>query len=161
MYSVLSKTEATVLPEDTTDKLEWSSDDETIVKVKDGKVIGDSDPFEPEKKAGMAAPVHKNLGKASMNFFTSLALSFNNLWTKKTRTILVAFAGSIGIIGIALILSMSEGVNNYIDRIEAQTLSQYPLSIERSTISFMSMMMVQRGHRSRAALLSTKNRLRV
>ncbi len=114
-----------------------------IVKVKDGKVIGDSDPFEPEKKAGMAAPVHRNLGKASMNFFTSLALSFNNLWTKKTRTILVAFAGSIGIIGIALILSMSEGVNNYIDRIEAQTLSQYPLSIERSTISFMSMMMVQ------------------
>ena len=114
-----------------------------IVRVKDGKIIGDTDPFEPEKNANAVAPVHRNLGKASMNFFTSLALSFNNLWTKKTRTILVAFAGSIGIIGIALILSMSEGVNNYIDRIEAQTLSQYPLSIERSTISFMSMMMVQ------------------
>ncbi|WP_034450015.1 ABC transporter ATP-binding protein/permease [Butyrivibrio sp. AE2032] len=113
-----------------------------IVKLKDGKIIGDSDPFEPEASAVTAAPVHKNLGKASMSFFTSLALSFNNLWTKKTRTILVAFAGSIGIIGIALILSLSNGVNTYIDRIEAQTLSQYPLSIESSSISFMSMMMV-------------------
>ena len=113
-----------------------------IVKVKDGKVINDSDPFEPEKDSNTAAPVHKNLGKASMSFFTALALSFNNLWTKKARTILVAFAGSIGIIGIALILSISNGVNTYIDRIEAQTLSQYPLSIERSSISFMSMMMV-------------------
>ena len=113
-----------------------------IVKLKDGKIIGDSDPFEPEASAVAAAPVHKNLGKASMSFFTSLALSFNNLWTKKTRTILVAFAGSIGIIGIALILSLSNGVNTYIDRIEAQTLSQYPLSIESSSISFMSMMMV-------------------
>ena len=113
-----------------------------IVKLKDGKIIDDSDPFEPGKDENSAAPVHKNLGKASMNFITALALSFNNLWTKKTRTVLVAFAGSIGIIGIALILSMSNGVNTYIDRIEAQTLSQYPLSIERSSISFMSMMMV-------------------
>jgi len=113
-----------------------------IVKLKDGKIIDDSDPFNPEEKADALAPVHKNLGKASMNFLTALALSFNNLWTKKTRTILVAFAGSIGIIGIALILSMSNGINTYIDRIEAQTLSQYPLSIERSSVSFMSMMMV-------------------
>ena len=93
-------------------------------------------------KSDALAPVHKNLGKASMSFLTALALSFNNLWTKKTRTILVAFAGSIGIIGIALILSLSNGINTYIDRIEAQTLSQYPLSIERSSVSFMSMMMV-------------------
>ena len=113
-----------------------------IVKLKDGKIIDDSDPFNPEEKADALAPVHKNLGKASMNFLTALALSFNNLWTKKTRTILVAFAGSIGIIGIALILSMSNGINTYIDKIEAQTLSQYPLSIERSSVSFMSMMMV-------------------
>lgn len=113
-----------------------------IVKLKDGKIIDDSDPFEPGKDENIAVPVHKNLGKASMSFFTALALSFNNLWTKKTRTILVAFAGSIGIIGIALILSMSNGVNTYIDRIEAQTLSQYPLSIERSSVSFISMMMV-------------------
>lgn len=113
-----------------------------IVRVKDGKIIDDSDAFNPEENADTPKPVHKNLGKASMNFFTSLALSFNNLWTKKTRTILVAFAGSIGIIGIALILSMSNGVNTYIGRIESQTLSQYPLSIESSSISFMSMMMV-------------------
>ena len=113
-----------------------------IVRVKDGRITGDSDPFEPEANPDAAAPVHKNLGKASMSFLTALALSFNNLWTKKTRTVLVAFAGSIGIIGIALILSMSNGVNTYIDRIEAQTLSQYPLSIERSSISFISMMMV-------------------
>ena len=70
-------------------------------------------------------------------------MSFNNLRTKKARTILVAFAGSIGIIGIALILSLSNGVNEYINRTERQTLSQYPLTIERSSISFMSMMMVQ------------------
>ena len=113
-----------------------------IVKLKDGKITADSDPFEPEQKSDALAPVHKNLGKASMSFITALALSFNNLWTKKTRTILVAFAGSIGIIGIALILSLSNGINTYIDRIEAQTLSQYPLSIERSSVSFISMMMV-------------------
>ncbi len=113
-----------------------------IVRLKDGKITADSDPFDPELKADALKPVHKNLGKASMSFFTALALSFNNLWTKKTRTILVAFAGSIGIIGIALILSLSNGINTYIDKIEAQTLSQYPLSIERSSISFMSMMMV-------------------
>ena len=113
-----------------------------IVKLKDGKIIADSDPFDPEMRSDALAPVHKNLGKASMSFLTALALSFNNLWTKKTRTVLVAFAGSIGIIGIALILSLSNGINTYIDRIESQTLSQYPLSIERSTVSFMSMMMV-------------------
>ena len=114
-----------------------------IVKVKDGHIIGDSDPFEPEKSKNAAEPVHRNLGKASMSFITALVLSFNNLWTKKARTILVAFAGSIGIIGIALILSLSNGVNAYIDNIEKQTLSQYPLSIERSSVSFMSMLMVQ------------------
>ena len=113
-----------------------------IVKLKDGRITADSDPFEPEMKSDALAPVHRNLGKASMSFLTALALSFKNLWTKKTRTILVAFAGSIGIIGIALILSLSNGINTYIDRIEAQTLSQYPLSIERSSVSFMSMMMV-------------------
>ena len=113
-----------------------------IVKLRDGNIIADSDPFEPEASANALEPVHKNLGKASMSFITALVLSFNNLWTKKARTILVAFAGSIGIIGIALILSLSNGVNTYIDGIEQQTLSQYPLSIEHSSISFMSMMMV-------------------
>ena len=114
-----------------------------IVKLRDGRITDDSDPFELEEEANAITPVHKNLGKASMGFLTALALSFNNLRTKKARTILVAFAGSIGIIGIALILSLSNGVNEYINRTEQQTLSQYPLSIERSSISFMSMMMVQ------------------
>ena len=113
-----------------------------IVRLRDGRITDDSDPFEPEAKANAIEPVHKNLGKASMSFITALALSFNNLWTKKARTILVAFAGSIGIIGIALIASLSNGVNTYIDRTEQQTLSQYPLTIEHSSISFMSMMMV-------------------
>ena len=111
-----------------------------IVKVKDGHIIGDSAPFEPEKSANAAEPVHKNLGKASMNFLTALALSFNNLWTKKTRTILVSFAGSIGIIGIALILSLSTGVNIYIEDTERHTLSQYPIQITSSAMSLVSML---------------------
>ena len=114
-----------------------------IVKLRDGRITDDSDPFEPDAETNAITPVHKNLGKASMGFLTALSLSFNNLRTKKARTILVAFAGSIGIIGIALILSLSNGVNEYINRTEQQTLSQYPLTIERSSISFMSMMMVQ------------------
>ena len=112
-----------------------------IVKVKDGKIIGDTDPYEPEESI-LKAPVHKRLGKASMSFFTALALSFNNLLTKKTRTILVAFAGSIGIIGIALIMSLSNGVNKYIDDTEKKTLSQYPLQIDSSSVSLMQLMMV-------------------
>ena len=112
-----------------------------IVKVKDGKITGDSDPYEPEESM-LKAPVHKRLGKASMSFFTALALSFNNLLTKKTRTILVAFAGSIGIIGIALIMSLSNGVNKYIDDTEKKTLSQYPLQIDSSSVSLMQLMMV-------------------
>ncbi|MCR4689501.1 MAG: ABC transporter ATP-binding protein/permease, partial [Saccharofermentans sp.] len=110
-----------------------------IVRLKDGKIISDSDPLPDKSEAGM--PIHRNLGKASMSFFTALALSFNNLWTKKARTVLVAFAGSIGIIGIALILSLSTGVNKYIEDTEAETLSQYPISIEGSSVSVMSMMM--------------------
>ena len=75
-----------------------------------------------------------------MSLFTSLSLSFNNLRTKKARTILTSFAGSIGIIGIALILSISNGVNDYIDTMEEETLAQYPLQIESSGFDFMSMM---------------------
>ena len=112
-----------------------------IVKVKDGKIIDDSDPFKPEDSI-LKAPVHKRLGKASMGFLTALALSFNNLLTKKTRTILVAFAGSIGIIGIALIMSLSNGVQKYIDDTEKKTLSQYPLQIDSSSVSIMQIMMV-------------------
>ncbi|MBQ1975004.1 MAG: ABC transporter ATP-binding protein, partial [Ruminococcus sp.] len=100
-----------------------------IVTLKDGQITSDSDPYAPQAQE----TVHKNMGKASMSLLTSLALSFNNLWTKKARTILVSFAGSIGIIGIALIMSLSTGFQKYIDKIQADTLSNYPLSIQTET----------------------------
>ena len=111
-----------------------------IVRLKDGVITADSDPV---TAAPAAKGVHRNLGKASMSFLTALSLSFNNLRTKLARTLLVALAGSIGIIGIALILSLSTGANQYIHSIEENTLSEYPLEILRSTISssaFASMM---------------------
>ena len=84
--------------------------------------------------------VHVKTGKTVMNFFTALRLSLNNLMTKKGRTILTSFAGSIGIIGIALILAISTGVQNYINKVEEETLSSYPIRIEESTIDMASMM---------------------
>lgn len=110
-----------------------------IVALRDGKIRSDSDPFEPEKDS-LAEPQHKNMGKASMSFLTALSLSFNNLKTKKARTILTSFAGSIGIIGIALILSLSTGVNRYIETVETETLSQYPLQIQSTGIDLTSML---------------------
>ena len=92
-----------------------------IVKLRDGRVTDDSDPFLPEETPEGAG--HKRMGKAKMSFLTSLSLSFNNLWTKKGRTILTAFAGSIGIIGIALILALAEGVNGYISDIQKSTMT--------------------------------------
>ena len=108
-----------------------------IVRLKDGNIIDDSDPFEPDV-AEMEPPKHKNLGKSSMSFTTALSLSLNNLMTKKARTILTAFAGSIGIIGIALILSLSTGFQNCIDKIQEDTLSSYPLSIYKETADMTS-----------------------
>ena len=107
------------------------------VTLKDGKITSDSDPFDP----GTAAepPAHKNLGRASMSFLTALLLSFNNLWTKKTRTVLVAVAGSIGIIGIAMILSMSTGANRYIRSVEEDALQDYPLQITDTVFDLSSM----------------------
>lgn len=102
-----------------------------IVKLRDGQIIDDSDPF--TVKETKEKPVHKNMGKSSMSMFTAFSLSFNNLLTKKGRTILTAFAGSIGIIGIALILSLSNGFQNYIDKIQEDTLTSYPLSITSET----------------------------
>ncbi len=96
-----------------------------IVKLKDGRILSDSDAFEIDE-SGQEEPVHRNMGKASMSFLTALSLSFNNLRTKKARTILTSFAGSIGIIGIALILSLSNGVNDYIKSLEEETLSRVP-----------------------------------
>lgn len=110
-----------------------------IVKLKDGKIQEDSDPYEPQK-GELTTPQHKNMGKSSMSFLTSLNLSFNNLKTKKARTFLTAFAGSIGIIGIALILSLSTGVNQYIKNIEEETLSQYPLQIQSTGFDLTAMM---------------------
>ena len=88
----------------------------------------------------LAPPVYKNMGRASMSLWTSLALSFNNLRTKKARTLLTAFAGSIGIIGIALIISLSQGVNDYIDDMERSTLSEYPLQILSSGMDITSLL---------------------
>jgi putative ABC transport system permease protein len=108
-----------------------------IVKLRDGKITGDSNPViagtenEPEAK-------HQRMGKTSMSFFTALSLSLNNLLTKKARTFLTSFAGSIGIIGIALILSLSTGVQNYIYNIEADTLSTYPLTITGESVDLTS-----------------------
>lgn len=110
-----------------------------IVRVKDGHILDDSNPFELNDKK-IAPPEHKNMGKSSMSFLTSLALSFNNLKTKKGRTFLTAFAGSIGIIGIALILSLSTGVNQYITDIQKDTMTSYPITIEQKTFDLSSMM---------------------
>ena len=110
-----------------------------IVKIRDGKICSDTNPFKVEEKE-LEKPEHKNLGKTSMSFLTSLSLSFNNLRTKKGRTILTAFAGSIGIIGIALILSLSNGVNTYIKSVERDTLSEYPLQIQSSGVDLSSML---------------------
>lgn len=109
-----------------------------IVNLKDGKIRSDSDPFMVNEQE-LAEPEHKNMGKASMSFLTALSLSFNNLKTKKARTLLTSFAGSIGIIGIALILALSTGVNDYIKQIEEETLSEYPLQIQSTGVDFSSM----------------------
>ncbi len=109
-----------------------------IVKLRDGKIIDDSDPYTP---APAEKPLeHRNLGKAKMSFGTSLALSFNNLRTKKGRTVLTAFAGSIGIIGIALILAFSHGVNGYITDIQRETMTSYPVTITAEAVDMSSIM---------------------
>lgn len=110
-----------------------------IVNIKDGKILSDSNPYIIEKEKNQK-PIHKNLGKTTMSFLTSLSLSFNNLKTKKGRTILTSFAGSIGIIGIALILSLSNGANIYIKSVEEDTLSEYPLQIQSTGIDMSSLL---------------------
>ena len=110
-----------------------------IVEVKDGKILSDSDPLEIDENI-IEKPVHKNMGKSSMSFLTALSLSFQNLKTKKARTLLTSFAGSIGIIGIALILSISNGVSGYISAMEEDTLSEYPLQIQSTGFDLTAMM---------------------
>ena len=117
-----------------------------IIKLKDGVITDDSMPFDPEKEkeneeANAVAPVvtHKNMGRSTMSRATSLSLSFNNLKTKKGRTFLTAFAGSIGIIGIALILSISTGVDNYIDDIQKDTMTSYPITIQEQAMDLSAL----------------------
>lgn len=108
-----------------------------IIRLLDGVVTDDSMPFSAEQAPSPHA-YRQSRKKTSMSFFTALSLSLNNLMTKKARTLLTAFAGSIGIIGIALILSLSNGIQNYIDRVQADTLSSYPITIEKESVDLSS-----------------------
>ena len=110
-----------------------------IIELKDGKITSDSNPFDVKKDKELEKYVKTK--KTSMSYLTALGLSFNNLMTKKGRTVLVAFAGSIGIIGIALILSLSTGFQNYIDKLQEDTLSSYPLTITRDSADMTSMLL--------------------
>lgn len=114
-----------------------------IVKLLDGQIVGDSDPFDPAKEPAYSE-VRKTVvtkgQKTSMSFLTALSLSKNNLMTKKGRTFLTSFAGSIGIIGIALILSLSNGVQEYINSVERSTLASFPVSIQHETVDYTSLM---------------------
>ena len=107
-----------------------------VIRVLDGVVQDDTNPYSSEKEEKKKA----KSGKTAMSFFTAISLSLNNLMTKKGRTILTSFAGSIGIIGIALILSLSTGVQNYINKVQEDTLSSYPIQIQETTVDLTSMM---------------------
>ena len=111
-----------------------------IVNLKDGEITGDTNPFNLNE-LDKEQPKHKNLGKASMSLFTAFSLSLNNLLTKKGRTFLTSFAGSIGIIGIALILSLSTGFQNYVDKIQEDTLTSYPLTVQSETADMASILL--------------------
>ena len=113
-----------------------------IIKILDGKITDDSDPIEHQKRRKKKDTKKR---RTSMKFLTALRLSLNNLMTKKGRTILTSFAGSIGIIGIALILAISTGVQNYINKVEEDTLSSYPITIEESTVDMSSLMQSMSG----------------
>ena len=113
-----------------------------IIKILDGKITDDSDPIEHQKEEKQPDTKKR---RTSMKFLTALRLSLNNLMTKKGRTILTSFAGSIGIIGIALILAISTGVQNYINKVEEDTLSSYPITIEESTVDMSSLMQSMSG----------------
>lgn len=114
-----------------------------IVKLLDGQIVGDSDPFDPAKEQAHSEVRKTEVTKGqktSMSFLTALSLSKNNLMTKKGRTFLTSFAGSIGIIGIALILSLSNGVQEYINSVERSTLASFPVSIQHETVDYTSLM---------------------
>ena len=118
-----------------------------IIKLKDGLIVDDSDPYDSKGQEREGS-----LGKkTSMSFATALALSTNNLMTKKARTVLTAFAGSIGIIGIALIMSLSNGIQNYIDKVQKDTLASYPITIQAESMDMTSMMTSLMGVQAQAA----------
>ena len=115
-----------------------------IIRIKDGLITSDSSPAEAIEET----PETGKRKRPSMSFFTALSLSLNNLMTKKTRTVLTAFAGSIGIIGIALIMSLSNGIQNYIDKVQADTLSSYPITIQAESVDMTNLMTSLMGVRS-------------
>ncbi len=120
------------------------------IRLWDGQIVSDTDPYEPEEVTATEPKPKKRLRKPSMSFFTALSLSLNNLMTKKGRTFMTSFAGSIGIIGIALILSLSSGLNAYINKVEEDTLSSYPIALQESTVDvgdMISSMMGTAEHR--------------
>lgn len=116
-----------------------------IVKLLDGKIIDDTNPFNGEEQIKEVRE-NKSKAKTSMNFTTALSLSLNNLMTKKGRTLLTSFAGSIGIIGIALILSLSNGIQKYIEKTEQETLASYPLTIQKESIDMSTLLQTLTGH---------------
>ena len=123
-----------------------------IIKLKDGKIISDTNPYDGKVNTKEKKKTHDEKSKKTgMSFFTALSLSFNNLMTKKGRTILVAFAGSIGIIGIALILAVSTGFQNYVDSIQEDTLTSYPLTImqESTDITGVLLSMTTGDHKNK------------
>ena len=119
-----------------------------IIRLKDGLIVGDSDPFVSGVDETSDQPIGK---KPAMSFLTALSLSTNNLLTKKARTVLTAFAGSIGIIGIALIMSLSTGIQNYIDKVQEDTLSSYPITIQAETVDMTGMITSLMGVQAEAA----------
>ena len=120
-----------------------------VIRLKDGRIVDDSAPYTSDVVQVEARPAGREK-KTSMGFLTALSLSTNNLMTKKARTILTAFAGSIGIIGIALIMSLSNGIQNYIDKVQQDTLSSYPITIEAESVDMGSMMASMMGVQAQA-----------
>jgi len=119
-----------------------------IIRIKDGEIISDSAPVTSADEEEAAANWKRR--RTSMSFLTAISLSLNNLMTKKTRTVLTAFAGSIGIIGIALIMSLSNGIQKYIDKVQADTLSSYPITIQAESVDMTNMMTSLMGVRSQS-----------
>ncbi len=133
-----------------------------IIKLLDGQVTDDSNPYQAsviEPIKDKTAEKKDKKQKTSMSFFTALALSMNNLLTKKGRTILTSFAGSIGIIGIALILSLSNGVQNYIDKVQEDTLSSYPLQIEHQTFDITDLLTSMTGNDTKSTVEHPKDKI--